>query len=72
MLSFARIIESEEPSLNIRITVVFLSIVLAWLTFKLVELPLRFDKNGNAKVFYLLCSCLLLVMLVTTHLKEMD
>lgn len=46
ILSFARIVESEVPSRNIRIASVVLSIALAWLTYKLVERPLRF---GNYK-----------------------
>ena len=50
ILSFARIVESEVPSRNIRIVAVVLSIVLAWLTYKLVERPLRFGKHGNVKV----------------------
>ena len=41
ILSFARIIESETPNISIRITAVLLAIVLAWLTYKLVEQPLR-------------------------------
>jgi len=50
ILSFARILESEVISLNIRIAAVFLSIVLAWLTYELVEHPLRFGKSGRKKV----------------------
>lgn len=50
LLSFARIVESEVPSRNIRIAAVLLSIVLAWLTYKVVELPIRFGKYGKAKV----------------------
>lgn len=50
LLSFARIVESEVPSRNIRITAVLLSIVLAWLTYKLVERPIRFGKHNKAKV----------------------
>ncbi len=50
ILSFARIVESEVPSRNIRIAAVVLSILLAWLTYKLVERPLRFGKHGNVKV----------------------
>jgi peptidoglycan/LPS O-acetylase OafA/YrhL len=42
LLSFARIVESEVPSRNIRLAAVVLSIVLAWLTYKFVERPLRF------------------------------
>jgi len=53
ILSFARIVESEVPSRNIRFAAVILSILLAWLTYKLVERPLRFGKSGNVKVVIL-------------------
>jgi peptidoglycan/LPS O-acetylase OafA/YrhL len=41
LLSFARIIEGETPSRTIRIATVALAIALAWLTYRLVERPLR-------------------------------
>lgn len=50
ILSFARIVESEVPSRNIRIGAVLLSVVLAWLTYKLVERPVRLGKRGKTKV----------------------
>ena len=50
LLSFARIVESEVPSRNIRIAAILLSIVLSWLTYKLVEHPIRFGKHGKVKV----------------------
>ena len=50
ILSFARIVESEVPSRNIRIAAVVLSIALAWLTYKLVERPLRFGNYNKLKV----------------------
>jgi peptidoglycan/LPS O-acetylase OafA/YrhL len=50
ILSFARIVESEVPSRNIRLAAVVLSIVLAWLTYKLVERPLRFGNYSKVKV----------------------
>jgi peptidoglycan/LPS O-acetylase OafA/YrhL len=50
ILSFARIVESEVPSRNIRIAAVFVSIALAWLTYKLVERPLRFSNYSKIKV----------------------
>lgn len=54
LLSFARIIESETPSLEARIAAVFISIVLAWLTYRLVEKPIRFGKYGKIKTIVLL------------------
>jgi peptidoglycan/LPS O-acetylase OafA/YrhL len=50
LLSFARIVEGEAPSRNIRLAAVALAVVLAWLTYKLVERPLRFGKYSKAKV----------------------
>ncbi|WP_278386132.1 acyltransferase family protein [Stutzerimonas kunmingensis] len=41
LLSFARIIESETPAREIRIAAVLLSILLAWLTYRLIERPAR-------------------------------
>lgn len=49
LLSFARIVESEVPTRNIRISAVVLSILLAWFTYKLIERPIRFGKYGNLK-----------------------
>ncbi|UVW28316.1 acyltransferase family protein [Massilia sp. H6] len=42
LLSFAQIIESREPAPAIRAVAVALAIVLAWLTYQVVERPLRF------------------------------
>jgi hypothetical protein len=54
LLSFARIIESETPNRNIRIAAVVLSIGLAWLTYRLIERPLRFGRLGGAKAVLLM------------------
>lgn len=53
LLSFARIVESELPSRNIRIAAVVLSVVLAWVTYNFVERPLRFGKPSRVKVYVL-------------------
>ena len=53
LLSFARIVESETPTINIRIAVVVISIVLAWLTYKFIEKPIRFGRFGNVKTIVL-------------------
>lgn len=41
LLTFTRIIESGEPSVTSRIIIVFLSIIISWLTYKFIEVPLR-------------------------------
>ncbi|WP_082159044.1 acyltransferase family protein [Chromobacterium sp. LK11] len=50
LLSFARIVEGEAPSRDIRIAAIVLSVVLAWLTCKLIERPLRFGNHSKIKV----------------------
>lgn len=53
LLSFARIIGSETPSREIRIAAVLASIVLAWLTYQLLERPIRYGKYSKTRVFVL-------------------
>jgi peptidoglycan/LPS O-acetylase OafA/YrhL len=45
LLSFSRILSSGIPALEIRIGIVALSILLAWLTYRFIEQPIRFG-NG--------------------------
>jgi peptidoglycan/LPS O-acetylase OafA/YrhL len=53
LLSFARIIENEKPSQGIRATAVLISIALAWLTYKLIEKPIRFGQYSREKTITL-------------------
>jgi peptidoglycan/LPS O-acetylase OafA/YrhL len=50
LLSFARIVEGDVPSISIRILLVVLSLILAWLTYRFVERPLRFGRHRKATV----------------------
>lgn len=45
ILSFATIIEGEVPDWDIRLLIILISVVLAWLTFRLVEQPIRLSKS---------------------------
>lgn len=54
ILSFMHIIESAAPSPGIRAAAVLVSIILAWLTYMLIEKPLRFGRYGGVKVVMLL------------------
>lgn len=53
LLSFARIMESETPSRNIRFAAILIATVLAWLTYRLIEKPMRFGKHGKVKTILL-------------------
>lgn len=54
LLTFARIVESEVPSREIRMAAVLSSIALGWLTFKFVERPIRTGRHGNVTAAVLL------------------
>lgn len=60
LLSFARILEYQRPSFEIRITAILISILLAWVTYKFIEKPIRFGTQGNFKT-----AALLALMIVT-------
>jgi peptidoglycan/LPS O-acetylase OafA/YrhL len=49
LLSFARIMEGETPSRGIRLAAVGIAIILAWLTYRWIEKPLRLGTHGKAK-----------------------
>ena len=50
MLSFARIVEGEIPSREIRIAAVLISMILAWMTYRLIEKPVRYGRHGMTKI----------------------
>lgn len=50
VFSFARIVENGTLSTTTQIALIILTIVLAWLTYKLIEQPLRFKISSPAKV----------------------
>jgi peptidoglycan/LPS O-acetylase OafA/YrhL len=53
LLSFARIVEGEVPSPIIRIAAIVLSVMLAWVTYKFIELPIRLGKDSKTKIISL-------------------
>jgi len=54
ILAFLQIIEGEMPHRYVRIIAVLLSILLAWLTYKLIEKPIRFGQRKTLKTIFLL------------------
>lgn len=54
LLSFARIAQNDVPSTTIRIFLVGISIVLAWLTYHFVERPFRRPADSRAKALVLI------------------
>jgi peptidoglycan/LPS O-acetylase OafA/YrhL len=62
LLSFARIIYSETPPIDVRVVLVVLSIVLAALTYYLIEKPIRQSSSKRPLIIALsvlmLCICI--------------
>lgn len=51
LLSFARILGADVTDLPIRCLVVFTSVMLAWFTYRWIEVPIRASKNSIALVW---------------------
>ena len=59
LLTYARIVQGEVPSAGVRLAAVGLAFVLSFLTYKLVERPIRFGKLTPLKVPALSASMIL-------------
>ncbi len=53
LISFAWIVEAAPPSTSTRVVLIAFSIALAWLTYRLIERPIRFGKHSRLKVSFL-------------------
>ena len=60
LFAFARNILGYTPSAEIRTALVLLSVVLAWLTYRIIEMPIRFGTQKRSTAIAL-CSILLCV-----------
>lgn len=63
LLSFAQIVESGVPALDIRIVAVSTAVLLAWLTYKLLETPIRHQRPGPGRNAVVAVLALLMVSL---------
>ena len=54
LLSFARILEGETPAWQIRVAAVLIALALAWLTYRLIEIPIRFGPQSRSTTVTLL------------------
>ncbi|HMS27051.1 MAG TPA: acyltransferase family protein [Burkholderiaceae bacterium] len=62
LLTFARIVESETPAVQFRIAALLLSAVLAWLTYRFLEKPIR---SGNHQRITITTLCIAIAVLGT-------
>lgn len=69
LLSFARIMESAPPSPSLRASLIVASLILAWMTYELIEKPIR----SRRKNFVLgLCLGMLLLALLGVAVNKLD
>ena len=60
LLSMARIVESETPAPEFRVAAMALSVLLAWMTYRFLEKPIRWGENSRFKITTL---CVLMTIL---------
>ena len=65
LLSFARILASQTPSVEVRLGLVALSFLLAYLTYRFIEQPIRFGKKYPRAVLWL--SLWMVAVLLVSH-----
>jgi peptidoglycan/LPS O-acetylase OafA/YrhL len=53
LLSFARILSSSVPEVEIRIGIVALSVLLSWMTYRFIEKPIRFGNGIQFSITFL-------------------
>jgi peptidoglycan/LPS O-acetylase OafA/YrhL len=59
LLAFARILSPNEPTREIRIAIVLASVALAWLTFQLLEKPIRARASKQVALVLLVIAALI-------------
>lgn len=62
ILSFARIIHSETPPVDVRWILVGISILLAWLTYVVIEKPVRSSQKKKSLIWFLSIVMLLICL----------
>jgi peptidoglycan/LPS O-acetylase OafA/YrhL len=71
LLSFARIMESGTPSVEMRFWLVAASVVLAWLTYRLLERPVR-SRPRSRKIVLALCLSMFVLGAAGLAVKKLD
>ena len=71
LLSFARIMESGTPSVEARFWMVAATVVLAWLTYRLLERPVR-SRPRSKNIVLMLCLSMFVLGAAGLTVKKLD
>lgn len=71
LLSFARIMESGTPSTEVRCWLVAASVILAWLTYKFLERPVR-SRPRSRNIVLMLCLSIVVLGAAGLAVKKLD
>lgn len=71
LLSFARIMESGTPSAAIRLSLLVASVALAWLTYRLLERPVR-SRPRSGKIILILCLSMVFIGAAGLTVKKLS
>lgn len=71
LLSFARILASQTPSAEVRIALLAMSFVMAYLTYRFVEKPIRFGQRYPRAVMWL-SAWMVAVVLMSHAINRLD
>ncbi len=72
LFSFARILYDRTPTYLIRVLLVFASVLLAWLTVKVIEKPFRFGNRHVRLKVIVLCSALFITGILGLAVSQTD
>ena len=71
LLSFARIMESETPSVEVRLWLIVASLVLAWMTYRFLERPIR-SRPRSRTIVLTLCLTMFLLAAAGLIVRKLD
>lgn len=72
LLSFSHIIYADVPPVAVKVAAVLLSILLAWLTFRFIEQPIRLSPARRSAIISTLCTSMVAVGLYGFALSRAD
>jgi peptidoglycan/LPS O-acetylase OafA/YrhL len=72
LLSFSQIIHAGDPPRNLKVILVLIAVLLAWLTFKIIERPFRFSVHRQGMKTAFLAACVACIGLVGFFFNRVD